>query len=399
MKRPVVFTLILLIAGSSLFWVLPSHAQTYGAIRIAPDGSVEPASAPIQRVGDSYYLTADIYNSPITLERGGVTFDVADYTLEGAQQGAALNLTCSNVTVQNLKVCNWEVGILGAFNGNSITECNLTGNGKGVAIYADNYNITSNSITLCQWGIRIMGSNVSVAYNHLSENGIGIWVTSSIISLEGTPVGYAANSITYNSFELHDQIAIETDYGRGILVHHNNFNLNNIRSPIVSTVYTVFPGDETQVVMPPWDDGAEGNYWSDYNAKYPNATEIGTSGIEEVPYVINIAPNLTDRYPLAKQVDITTPVSPTATSSPSPSPQQTSPPIATATPSEQTISPPPSKASPSLTPNVTPSPQQLTNAETTNAYLALAVGIAFGAIAAVLAAAMILTRKKRSAAT
>ncbi|UCC59173.1 MAG: hypothetical protein JSW14_04915 [Candidatus Bathyarchaeum sp.] len=47
-----------------------------------------------------------------------------------------------------------------------------------------------------------------------------------------------------------------------------------------------------------WDNGfpSGGNYWSDYQTRYPNATEVGTSGIGDIPYIIN--ENNQDNYPL-----------------------------------------------------------------------------------------------------
>jgi hypothetical protein len=47
-----------------------------------------------------------------------------------------------------------------------------------------------------------------------------------------------------------------------------------------------------------WDDGypSGGNYWSDYQTTYPNASEIDSSGIWNTPYVIDA--NNTDHYPL-----------------------------------------------------------------------------------------------------
>jgi hypothetical protein len=47
-----------------------------------------------------------------------------------------------------------------------------------------------------------------------------------------------------------------------------------------------------------WDNGypSGGNYWSDYQTKYLNATEIDSSSIWNTPYVIDT--NNTDFYPL-----------------------------------------------------------------------------------------------------
>lgn len=85
-----------------------------------------------------------------------------------------------------------------------------------------------------------------------------------------------------------------------------------------------------------WDNGypSGGNYWSDYLTKYPNATEIGSSGIGNMPYVMDA--NNTDQYPFMLSVI-------TPTSSPTPKP--------TATPT-----PTPSPTSPTGSPTSTPSP-------------------------------------------
>jgi len=45
-----------------------------------------------------------------------------------------------------------------------------------------------------------------------------------------------------------------------------------------------------------WDNGSVGNYWSDYLTKYPNATQLDSSGVGNTPYVIDA--NNTDYYPL-----------------------------------------------------------------------------------------------------
>jgi hypothetical protein len=309
-RGTLLFALVLVVAASSLFCVLPSQAKSYGAIHIGPDGNIEPSSALIVRLGDSYSLSADIYNSPIVLERNSVVFDGGGYVLEGARGGIALNVTYSNVTVRNIVAVNWEVGILGAYNNNSIYNCSLNGNKKGIAIYADNCTVAKNFIAQNELEIRMKGNNITVTENQLLNNTIGIWVDSY--------GGYHGNTITFNVIEVNDQTVIKTELGGGFEAHHNNFIINNAGTPIVSTAYLAIPGDETKVVMPPWDDGKEGNYWRNYQAKYPNATEIDTSGIVDTPYVINVAPDLSDRYPLVKQVAFPVTVLPAPSTSQAP---------------------------------------------------------------------------------
>jgi len=53
-----------------------------------------------------------------------------------------------------------------------------------------------------------------------------------------------------------------------------------------------------------WSDHNLGNYWGDYYTKYPNASEIDSTGVGNIPYIIN--DNNTDPYPLITNYDIST---------------------------------------------------------------------------------------------
>ncbi len=315
-------------------------------IHIRPDGNISPLSAPIVQEGNVYRLTRDLYNTPIILERNHAVFDGSGYMLQGAQDDVALNITCSDVTIENVKAWNWEAGILGAYDNVTIQNCNLTGNSKGIAIYANEYNILSSYVAFNEWGIRVQGSDINIFGNHLVNNSIGIWISSYGGEFDG-------NTIAYNTVETYGQIAVETDKGGGFEVSHNNFVISRSNVPILQTAFPPTPGDDSEVVMQPWDNGAEGNYWSDYTTKYPNATEKDTTGIYDTAYVINIAPNLADRYPLVKQAEVPNVISPILSPIPTPSPPQS--PSTSPSPSE-----PPSE-SPSKSPNVSLEPSPSTS--------------------------------------
>jgi len=77
--------------------------------------------------------------------------------------------------------------------------------------------------------------------------------------------------------------------------HDNNFLENNF------VIYAFLRIRGKNV----WDNRSVGNYWNDYLTKYPNASEIGNSGIGDTPYVID-ADNM-DHYPLIAPVDNTAP--------------------------------------------------------------------------------------------
>ncbi len=70
--------------------------------------------------------------------------------------------------------------------------------------------------------------------------------------------------------------------GSGNVIMENNL--------INSSVYAMFSPDNT----------VDRNYWSDYLTKYPNAKEIGDSGVWDEPYEVH--DSSTDNHPLVKPV-------------------------------------------------------------------------------------------------
>ncbi len=79
------------------------------------------------------------------------------------------------------------------------------------------------------------------------------------------------------------------------VVHHNN----------VISSGPVLVWDEGGVNVT-WDDGAEGNHWSDYEARYPNANRTGE--LWDVPYAVPGPSGSRDRFPLADILDLRDPV-------------------------------------------------------------------------------------------
>src|SRR5271169_1385353 len=155
MNRTIALTFIVLaslILG--LVTIQPVHSASAQAIVIRPDGSINPSSVPIHRDGKILSLTGNI-NSPVVIEESNIIFDGAGYTIQGNGGVVALNLTCSNVTVQNLRVINWQAGVLGVFNNNTIKNSWITQCGSAIKIYAQNYAILDNDIENNTEAIRI----------------------------------------------------------------------------------------------------------------------------------------------------------------------------------------------------------------------------------------------------
>jgi hypothetical protein len=141
------------------------------------------------------------------------------------------------------------------------------------------------------------------------------------------------------------------DIGQGNSLYQNNIVDNDQQVLLNQTVgnsVAVFNTWGSDIVA--LDNGQVGNYWSDYQTNYPNASEIDNSGIWNTPYVINASS--TDRYPLMTEVDVSKfPLQllqlQTSTSAPTSSPLQTS--IVSPSPTEQATLEPTQTASPSPT--------------------------------------------------
>jgi parallel beta-helix repeat protein len=219
----------------------------------------------------------------------------------------------NNAISKNEIAANAEDGV--SFGSDSIsnivTENNVVGNGGNGIFFINikDFNVTGNNVTLnkgCGIGFGY-GPDGMISGNCISRNGLGIWLSNAV-----------ENNITLNTIGENDGwgIRLEGSHENNI-IHHNNFIDNNNKGIQASiTEIWVYPDlfkrlSPGQTPRPPqlvagaanaWDDGSEGNYWSDYTSRYPSASEIDKTGVGDTPYSIN--ENNMDRYPLMKPVTI-----------------------------------------------------------------------------------------------
>lgn len=166
--------------------------------------------------------------------------------------------------------------------------------------------------------------------------------------------------------------------------------LNPVSMNYMSNYNTVTQNNLTGTVII-WLSGyvtVDNNFWGDYFTKYPNASEIGTSGIGDTPYVFWIAENGTtpityqDNHPLVRPIIISEPFptpTPWATPSNSPTPSPSSSPV------------PSSTQQPTLEPTLAPTPTSDDSqaADWTPTVLAVVV------VAAVAVGALVYFRRRR----
>jgi parallel beta-helix repeat protein len=389
---------------------------TLKAITIKSDGTIEPAGMPIVQVGNVYYLTRDISNYSFRIACDNIIIDGQGFTIQGnkSKELSAYGfylLNRDNVTIRNFNIKSYSDGIevLGNYQtsqlntgikivNNVITDCDtgilfdsatgdhIIGNrilnneyGIGIIYKSSSNTIQENLITNnIEVGINVVyAGNNTFNLNTISENKNGVRIDYS-----------QSNTFTANSIEHNDVgILFSTPL---VGTSNNNLFYNNNVVQNSRAVYEEFHQSGNQSQQNIWDNGSRGNYWSDYLKKYPNATEIDSSGVGDTPYVIRA--NNTDNYPLMTAVDIPkltidfpVPIY-VATPTPAPTPTPTSP-TPTSTPA---LTPNPSPTpSPSLEPKETATQTQLEHFPTT------LVATASGASVAIIGAGLLVYFKKR----
>jgi len=224
--------------------------EDYPTIQEAIDAACTIIVAP-----GTYYENLVINKSLTIIGKKGSNGPIFDGTITGT----LVTITdTSKVTITNIIMTNYEKAILIENSSDCTIYNNIMYNMdySGTAIESDN------------------AANNLIYNNILQDNNIAIDLTES-----------STSNIIYANTISGNEIGIDMSNSNENIIYHNNFVDNNFQA--ISN-----PSSNT------WDNGAEGNYWSDYEDRYPNATELDGSGIWDTPYEIN--ENNVDRYPLMR---------------------------------------------------------------------------------------------------
>lgn len=206
--------LALLLTGSLMFAfnVRPVKGAWTGTIYIRADGSIDPPDAPIITSDNvTYTLTDNITSSShgIVVERNNILLDGAGHEVQGEASGTGILLKENGITVKNLIVSNFELGIsniiergwicysssnniisgnniaannaygilLHTSSGNTISGNNIMNNDNGIFLLdSSNNSISKNNVTNSRlWGISFVeSSNNSIVENHIENNFAGV---------------------------------------------------------------------------------------------------------------------------------------------------------------------------------------------------------------------------------
>ena len=174
------------------------------------------------------------------------------------------NNTCSNNSA-------FGISLVENSSNNTLTNNNVNSNTAGIYLlnYSSNNTLTNNNVNLnTGGGINLHSSSKNILLqNNISNNMFGIFLNYS-----------NNNLISVNNFM------------------NNNENVNssesiNIWNSTEKIIYT-YNGNTYEKYM--------GNYWSDYEEKYPDAEELDSTGIWDTPYSID---RNKDNYPLAMRFE------------------------------------------------------------------------------------------------
>ena len=260
-------SLTLLVLTSLLIMSVLSSASpqvTRTTIFIQSDGSVNPPNVAIQRNGDTYTFIGNVYD-PILVQKSGITIDGAGYSLIGplnetqrqAQQilGVGPNAT---ITVPYVIGIDFDETVSGV----TIKNLNVNWFSIGIYIRTANNTLIGNSASNNIVGVLLSGSGNNISMNYIKNNRQGLFFGFEQVN------GSSGN--------------IPSD----IRISDNSFVSNEMQ--LSGCVCEVYNFSEAQHA---WDYNNRGNYWSDYNGTDTNGDGVGDSF-----YIIDLLNY--DRYPL-----------------------------------------------------------------------------------------------------
>jgi len=311
-----------------------SPIEATGPIYIRADGSVSPSTTRITSIDNVTYTFTDNNYESIVVQRDDIVINGAGYTLQGRHiyNSKGIDLTGRrNVSIENIEIKEFFFGIwLKASSYNNISANKITINKIGIRLsHSSNNSISANNISAnMDYNIYLeFSSNNDIFRNNMVAN--KVWVSNLYYSFYGICLHYSSSNC------IHSNSIVNSQYGLHLFSSSNN---NISRNSMVNNTYgillwksssnaiyendatgndygiaflyssrnTIYHGNfmtNTKHVynhnsMNLWDDGypSGGNYWSNYEDRYPSAKEVDGSGIWDTSYVID--ENNRDNYPL-----------------------------------------------------------------------------------------------------
>ena len=205
--------------------------------------------------------------------------------------GISLESSDGNILAENELLNNYNGIWVKGSNNNSVTDNTVTVTTDVFLSLADNVmlgcygialqqstnnSVADNSFVDCPKGVRILSTS---CYNTVENNGIS---GSRYIGIELTEDSNHNQIVSNNLVD--NGVGAELVNSSSNVVHHNGF---------IDNVVLISSRSEDEPNL--FDDGAEGNYWSNYNG-----TDSNGDGVGDTPYIID--ENNQDNHPLMNKI-------------------------------------------------------------------------------------------------
>jgi len=247
-KSAALLLVLVFLTASSIITLSPAKAQSLETIFIKADGSVEGTDKIQRDENDVYTLTGNI-SGRILVQRSNIIIDGAGYTLEGNGDGKGIDLSNGRTTDKSRDMIT-------------------------------NVTVKNTRIIQFEYGI--------ACWHTQNHTFIGNYVANSDIA---HAVGFSIRSVGNNTLRYNTILSeVNIIYSARVnVITENNFIEGGL-----------FVGVECPEPV------VDRNYWSDYLTKYPNATEIGNTGVWDTPYCWDMeyhdSLGYTDNHPLVEPV-------------------------------------------------------------------------------------------------
>jgi hypothetical protein len=245
MRKTCCALLILFLLSFSSLPNLFAQAQTStNVIGINSDGSVQPSDVPLARNGNVYTLTGN-FSGVIVVHRSNIVINGAGYALngDGTLRSAGIDLS-NNVTRIPGPDEIWNVTI------------------KNLAIINFDFSIDASG-----------GGNDTICNDYIAN---------TINGLQGGVFFWACGGNNVSCCTISGDPAVYMHFGSSCnTIIHNN---------LAGGVSLEIGGGET----------VDGNYWAEYTARYPKASQLGSTGVWDTPYSYNSSYErlIQDNHPL-----------------------------------------------------------------------------------------------------
>jgi len=212
----------------------------------------------------------------------------------------------SNLISENRIVKDSNQGIFVGGSNDVISGNYMEANFIDIYVASSQNSIIGNNITGVGYGIGIQFVYGYVYGNVISKN----WISNCDIAIWDSE--YSNNNTIFENNIVGNSFAVFSDDGfSNETLFRNNFINNTQIVGFLNEYYeTPMQYNSPQIIENHnWDNGTQGNYWSDYLTKYPAAKEVDSSGTYDTPYMVTLPPPsypyiFYDYHPLIDTVEI-----------------------------------------------------------------------------------------------